>query len=210
MVRVERLRNSVRKMHEEIQNPNQATTQSAFRRVVDPDDIAAKYKLEVHFSQERSAHRPFGGSVHFWLSGTQFHGGGDEVIYPCPSERCVGLIPPKLNNGGLAVCPTCKQRWSSDNDLKEATYYKLPLQKWVEVVARDWQRLESNADIYLKFHPVDIQELAMIELNRGCGGEKVDHVRNSRRRVIYSLASMMKDLNAGADLNSRVLGFLTS
>lgn len=209
MVQIEKLRADVSELHAQLRNETRNDTRSAFRRVVDPDKTAAKYKLEVQFSQERSAHKPFAGSVHFWLSGTQLHGGGDELIYPCPDDLCGGLIPPKLNSDGVAVCPTCKRTWASDHDLKESTFYKLPIRKWAEVVARDWQRLEHNADVYLKFHPVDIRPLAMIELKRGCGGEKLDHARNSRRVAIYELSRILQDINAGAELSRCVFAFLT-
>ena len=85
------------------------------------DKVRARYKLEIHFGKNRSSmgmrsSQPFAGAVTYWLSGTKFHGGGDEKIYgedwskdpPFGTERRVRDLLPR---GCIQHVHKASRRW---------------------------------------------------------------------------------------------------
>lgn len=178
----------------------------------------AKYKLEVTFNNERSMHRPFGGTVTWWESGAKLHGGGDCKLYVCDCNAdyrqlegrgCGGLLPDSANGLNFIVCPSCGIMWKNEEVVGEI-WYRLTMQKWADVLTKWFMRLESNADIRIKYARDDIRTAAAQEQARNRGGELLAKVRDPERRAssIYPLAHIIRDTSAGADLRGRILAYL--
>ena len=175
------------------------------------EKVVATYKIEINFGKDRSTSGHFPGSLIIFRSGSAFDGGGDEPMFPCPDDRCSGLIPQELVSSMLriAVCPKCKRRWKQ-SDLHDMRLFRLTAQDWARVLSRYFIRLGSDADIYMKTHPLDIRGRTRNEQDRYRGGTTVNAARAKRVRVIYSLNNIYRDLSVGADLEGRFRAFLVS
>lgn len=178
----------------------------------------AKYKLEVTFNNERSMHRPFGGTVTWWESANKLHGGGDSKLYLCDcnadyphleGKGCGGFLPDSANGLNFIVCPSCGTMWKNEEVVGEI-WYKLPIQKWADVMLKWFVKLELNCDIRIKYARDDIRTAAMLEQQRDRGGELLQTVRDPERRAssTYPLANIIRDTSAGADLRGRILAYL--
>jgi len=174
----------------------------------------AKYKLEVLFNNERSAHKAFGGLVTWWESGSKLHGGGDSKMYMCPGKElagngCEALITSSVTGLNFLLCNACGGLWKGEQVHGEV-YYRLPMQRWAEVILRWFTWLGMDVDIRLKYSKDDIRTVAMKEQERQLGGELLRKARSSNRRTggIYTLERIIKDTSAGADLYGRILAFL--
>lgn len=187
------------------------------------DEIRAKYKLEVHFGKGRTSRSaPFAGAVTYWLSGTKFHGGGDEKIYECPNPECGAFILPhqikpgwrKDKNGkehmtSMSICGYCGQVWASDETIGER-FFKLTEQNWAYAILQLFQKLEMNADIYLKYHPTDVRYKASMEMARNRGGEEIAKARKNRGLHIYPLKNIITDTKNGANLYRKIRTFINA
>jgi len=164
--------------------------------------ITATYKIEIQFGRGRSREKAFPGSLHIYRSGSVLAGGGDEILYQCPDNSCSGIILPEHMGGAVAVCPQCHQSWNRDKDLSDTRLFRLPYDKWAEVIHRMFWRLGGDADVYLKTHGADIRDASLREQARQRMGEDYLKAR-TRIAVMYPLENIMKDKHAGADLMSR-------
>lgn len=176
----------------------------------------ATYKLEVMFDEERSFHRPFGGTLTLWESGNKLHGGGDTKLYICPGKElrkngCEGLLNDTSRSRHLLVCPSCGCLWNLGEVFGEI-YFRLPMEKWGDVLVSWFIKLNLDADVRLKYARDDIRTVAMKEQERNIGGELLLKARSEERRssAIYPLRNIIKDTSAGAGLHSRFLAFLKS
>lgn len=174
----------------------------------------ATHKLEVLFDGERSARRAFGGTVTWWESGNKLHGGGDSKVYLCPGKElkgngCEAFLPDKANGLNFIVCGACGSLWKGEQVYGEV-YYRLPLEKWADVLLSWFIRLKLDADIRLKYAKDDIRTVALREQEKHMGGELLHRAREESRRTggIYTLSNIIKDTSAGADLRGRILAFL--
>ena len=178
----------------------------------------ARYKLEVFFDGERSIHKPFGGLVTWWESGSKFHGGGDTKMYVCDNngnfpkltgKGCGALMPESSSGMTFLVCPKCGALWRNEEVVGEI-FYRLTAQNWAAVLVGWFRRLDLDADIRIKYARDDIRDVAMQEVERDRGGELLHRVRSEERRSVsvYPLMNIVKDTSAGADLYKRVLAFL--
>lgn len=77
-------------------------------------------------------------------------------------------------------------------------------EKIAEVVARYWHLLDSNADLYSKYHPKDIRK----EWLAGRTRSDQETWDEEDQLVIYSVHNIIKDTSAGADLIQRITAFL--
>jgi len=172
-------------------------------------DIKATYKLELNFGKERSRNVPFPGALTIFRSGTAFHGGGDEIVYPCPQDACPGIIPPELisETKVRAICPKCERMYHRDA-LQETRLFRLHAQKWATIITRYFIRLNHDADIYVKTHLACLHTHTTAEQSRDRGGEMLGRARGNRRRVIYPLEHIYKDLSAGAEIEKRFHAFI--
>lgn len=174
----------------------------------------ATYKIEVVFNRERSFHRPFGGIVTWWESGNKLHGGGDTKLYLCPGKErkkngCEAPLNESAHSGRFVICATCGSLWEP-HELHGEVYYKLPMEKWADVLLSWFVKFGLDADIRLKYAVGDIRSAAMKEQEKQHGGEILFKVRDAQKRAggIYTLDRIIKDTSAGADLRSRLLAFL--
>lgn len=174
----------------------------------------AKYKLEVMFHNARSMKDAFAGAVTFWESGTKLHGGGDAKMYLCPGKErkgngCTAFIHDASHGLTFLVCSSCGQLWKTEEVFGEV-FYRLPIQKWADVLTTWFMKLNMDADIRIKYARDDIRSVAMKEQERDRGGELLGKVRSDARRStsVYPLKNIIKDTNAGADLRGRILAYL--
>lgn len=185
----------------------------ALKRLIDleTEKITAQYKIEFFAGSDRSTWKPYRGSVTIFRSGTALHGGGDEVVYPCVNPTCPGFIPPELIVATVkkAGCPKCQQVWDQEL-LKEMFLAILPASKWAQVLARFYVRLGHNADLYLKYAPVDIRKSTVVEKEKDRGGSELLRARVGRKPVIYPLARIFSDLKHGADMLTRFQDFVNA
>lgn len=86
--------------------------------------------------------------------------------------------------------------------------FRLTHQNWATVITRFFLRLDSNADVYLKTHPIDLRTQTMKEQLKDMGGMQMRAARSKRVRVIYSLPRILKDMVKGADPEKRFYQFL--
>ena len=192
-----------------------------------PDErVRAKYKIEVHFGKNRTATGPNVAAVSAYESGARLNGEGDEMMYICSerdrglelgsskpkvrdhavergTEGCGAFIPGSRLRGGFAMCDACKRVIRADA-LTNMILVSLPTERLALLVAEWFRKLDSDCDIYLKYHPTDIRYQAMEN------AEGLDKARMLRGLSIYPLANIIKDTAAGATLDVRFAAFLSS
>lgn len=180
------------------------------------DDLQAKFKLEVAFSESRSRDKPFAGVVCAWTNGGFLHGGGDQVVYLCPQrvelpgggDRSCGA-PLSLVHVGkrVAVCSACR-RPSDPKNLVGQIVAKNTLQNWVTLIERVFHHLECNADLRMGHFDGDLRIATEEEKTHELHGEALNKVRNNRLWIAYPLRNIIKDTSSGATLSSRIRAFL--
>ena len=184
-------------------------------QVLAPESMA-KYKLEVMFGHRHTARNPTPGIVSWWVSGNKLHGGGDCKLYLCDAsvpelegKGCKQFIPESAHGLQYMVCPHCQTMWQANQVVGEI-FYRLPIQKWAEVLLKWYSKLELNADIYMKYARDDIRTAANKEQEKQLGGEVLAKARSFDRRSRYSypLKNIIKDTAAGANLLDRIRAFL--
>jgi hypothetical protein len=190
------------------------------------DDIRATYKLEVQFGKNRTASgRPYAGVMSAWLSGSKFHGGGDEKIFECPDPKCEAWILPHQitqrtvvrKEGGkdveefmsLSYCGSCAQVWRSEQTIGER-FFKLTEQDWAYAILKMFRRLHMDADIYLKYSREDIRHKSMMEMARNRGGEEIAKAHRLRGLHIYPLKNIVNDTKNGSELYGRIRAFINA
>ena len=192
----------------------------------------ARYKIEVHLGKDRTTHGLCPGAVLIWESGRRLHGGGDEKMYWCGYPEC--KKPMSTDNFGYmhVVGPTCQREQFLDHYAKAAhvkelraqgkgstdleklptvvgeLFFKLPHPKIADLLASAFNDLQRNADIYLKFHPLDIRYTGRLETTADIN--RLELGRQRRDPLIYPLSRIVKDLVAGADLRDRILAMITA
>lgn len=186
----------------------------ALDKLLAAEDLA-KYKLEVMFSHRHTARAPTPGTVTWWESGTKLHGGGDAKMYLCDNSDpsvapgCKRFIPDVSLGLSRIVCPHCRRLWKPEHLVGEI-FYRLPLEKWADVLLDWYTRLEMRTDIRIKYGRMSIRDAQTVEAERKLRGELLDKARSFDQRsvYIYSLKNIIKDTSAGADLRGRILAFL--
>lgn len=190
------------------------------------EHLAAMYKIEIHFGKKRTMSGPNVCAVSAYESGRHLNGDGDEMMYIC-SERdrglmvggqvtkdkdasiqkgndgCGAFISGKNLKGGLAMCGSCSRVIKAEA-LTNSVFFSLSNKQLASKITDWFRKLDSNCDIYVKFHPTDIRYLAMQKAHG------LDKARMLRGLSIYPLANIIKDTTAGASLESRINAFLSS
>lgn len=180
-------------------------------KLLEAKDLA-KYKIEVLFGRGFSTRKPSHGGVSFWESGNKLHGGGDTIMHFCPGKElkvndCDAFIPDASHGYGFLVCPRCGRTWDGEK-VGGQILARLQIQDWAKLVVKYFAKLEMRADIYVKYHPDDIRSAAALEQSKQRMGDVLQGARKSRRPRIYPLKNIIKDMNAGASLDDRILAFL--
>ena len=191
-----------------------------------PEKISAKYKIEIHFGKNRTMSGPNICAVSAYESGKHLDGDGDEMMYICAErdrglmvggqvskdrdapiqkgkDGCGSFISGKQLKSGFAMCTSCNQIVKADA-LTNSMFYSLSNKKLAAKIATWFRKLDSNCDIYVKYHPTDIRYIAMEQAHG------LDKARMLRGLSIYPLANIIKDTTAGASLESRIAAFLSS
>ena len=184
----------------------------------------AKYKIEIHFGKSRTTKGPNVGALTVFESGNRLNGEGDEMMYICsqrdsglalnapgykdkPIQRgtggCGAYIPGSAIRGGIANCPNCGSLINAEQ-LTSTQLFNLTTDSLAEKLCRWFEQLESNCDIYLKYHPTDIRYKAMEST------EGLDKARMLRGLTIYPLANIIKDTSNGASLKKRFVALLSN
>jgi len=179
--------------------------------------VPAKYKIEIHFNRNRTTAGPNTAAVTVFESGARLNGEGDELVYICTakdsglalnlpgvSDRpivkgeggCGGVIPGENLRGGVAVCPHCHSTISSEH-LTSTLLVHLSTKKLSVLVTDLFRKLNSDADIYIKYHPTDIRSAALNNPS------KLDKGRMSRGLTIYPIYNIIKDTTGGASVEGR-------
>jgi hypothetical protein len=181
------------------------------------EHVPAKFKIEIHFNKNRTTAGPNTAAVSIFESGARLNGEGDELVYLC-TERdkglalgmpgvkdrpvirgyggCGGVIPGSNLRGGVAMCPNCKSMISSEG-LTSTLLVNLTTKKLAALVTDIFRKLNSDADIYIKYHPTDIRSVALNNPN------SLDKGRMSRGLTIYPIFNIIKDTSGGASVEGR-------
>lgn len=172
--------------------------------------IKARWKIEITFLHNRQLHGKTPYACQIWESGKALNGEGDALAWWCLDGReghndgCRGIIPQDCVQNGIAVCPNCHmtinagllcEKTGGNASMQELSVYLADLFR---------KRLNSNADIYIKFHKTDPHYLAMLQRK---GKATADRLKGMH---IYPLRNIIRDVSAGADLATRFKSFLTS
>ena len=185
----------------------------------------AKYKIQIWFRSDRSLKAPITFSLSAWQSGKRLHGGGDEMMFICrrhahspdvtrsdakmsrghkiaPSKRgCGNFIPGEHAVGGALICPHCGVQHLPE-EVGDAVLFRLTADKAATVLAQWWRKLESNADLYAKYTPVDPRSIAMANLH------DIQTAREKKGLTIYPLKNIINDIANGSTVESRFKAFI--
>ena len=201
----------------------------------DKDKIRAKYKIEMHLGPDRStsALKPSAGLICIWESGKKFHGGGDDKMYWCGYDDCQKPFSTDLFALYHAVCPKCQREMFCDPDSKQGhvdhllaegqplkdidrlpcavgeKLFRLSPSKQADLVLKTFRALDSDADVYLKYHPKDIR-IDKVNPSSAESITKLVLARLRKKPLIYPLANIIKDTSAGADIHGRFLAMLVA
>ena len=185
----------------------------AFDKLLE-ENKKAKYKIEVMFRHSRRSTGLIDGILSIWESGTKLSGEGDAKVYFCPSKTlrkgtCEAILPDVSNGFGHLVCPNCGMRWKDDEVFGEV-FFKLPYEKWAEVLVTYYARTGHNSDIYLKYPKHDVRVIASKEQEKQLGGEQYAKLRSEKVLYIYRLDRIIKDTSSGSTLYDRFKALLTA
>lgn len=178
-------------------------------------EIRARFKIEISFGAGRTTAGPNLVGIQIWESGKKLHGGGDELMYYCQildpnkSDGCWSAISGdnigynQQTGEEIAFCSKCMRKWDPSK-LTTMRVFRLPTRKIAEIIETMFRQLQSNADIYCKYHPTDIRYQAMLK-EKGLA-----KARKLKGMHMYRLHNILKDTGAGADLQGRIFAFLSS
>ena len=194
-------------------------------KIVSGDGIRAGYKIEVLFGPDRSVLKEYYAFISLMESGKFLHGGGDSCVYFCLDRRVLGpasaalLLTSILDGkesrdkygcgypiidasmgGGIAHCPNCERMMQTDYLTGQLPFYGTT-QRLAKFVARYFDVLKHNADIYCKYHWTDIRYKSMEQ------GKGLDTARRLRGMFIYPLSRLLADTAGGASVESRLRAF---
>lgn len=179
----------------------------------------AKYKVEIHFNKNRTTAGPNTAAVTVFESGARLNGEGDELVYICNQRDkglalgmqdgkkydrsvvrgyhgCGGIILGAQIRGGVALCIKCESALSSE-ELTSTLLVHLTTKRLAALVTDLFRKLDSNADIYVKYHPTDIRSQAL-----SAPGD-LDKGRMQRGLTIYPLRNIIRDTVGGASVERR-------
>lgn len=172
----------------------------------------AKYKIDVLFTGERSALKPYPGIIALWTNGGSSHGGGDEVVYLCPTKLDTGHIcnaPVGITfvSRRVAVCESCSQVHRPEH-LTGQIFARLTNQNWSGLVLKVFNVLRANADIRIGMDKRDMRAHALAAVKQRSQGDVVNSIRLERQWVTYPLNAIIKDVGNGSDLQTRIRAFI--
>jgi len=178
------------------------------------DREGGRYKIDLLLGHGFSTRNPSTGMISFWDSGRALHGDGDTKLYVCPGKflersECETIIKGLAQGHDHAICVACGTNWKSAELIGEICYRLVP-QNWAKVLVKWIRALDMDTDVRIIYPPDDIRTSAVLEQERSRGGELLEKARSKRATKSYPAKSIMKDVNAGADLEARMLAFVRS
>lgn len=200
-----------------------AEADADINRILTGSDIRASFKIEIHFGPGRSGLKDFRALLLLMQSGKFFHGGGDGQMYTCLDHRlfekdnttppsCLPIIRKMMHErtewgcgapitgsdirGPVAMCPGCKNMIPAQHLTGQLPFYGSVVQL-AELATILFHRLKDDADVYCKYHPTDIRYKTQAEV------KGMEEARRLRGLMIYPLYRLMKDISAGATIESR-------
>ena len=206
----------------------QSESDPEVKKLLEADGIRAGYKIEIFFGKDRSSFKDYYALISIMESGKFFHGGGDANAYLCLDRRTLSpdsAVPmlvsildkktepdkygcgyPIVNasmGGGMALCPNCQRMVKTDFLTGQLPFHGTT-QDLAKFVARYFDVLKHNADVYCKYHWTDIRYKSM-EQAKG-----LETARRLRGMFIYPLSRILKDVSAGASLEGRFKAFFSA
>lgn len=188
-------------------------------------EIRAKFKIEIHFGPDRTTKKDFKALVLLMESGKFFHGGGDGQMYLCLDHRLFeesNTTPPSVLPtlkrmaqakeptphgcgapigsmniiADVALCTGCKRRIPSMHLTGQMPFYG-SIQELSELTELLFRKLNSDADVYCKYHPLDIRYRTQAEV------KGMEEARRLRGAFLYPLKHIIQDTSTGASLVDR-------
>lgn len=190
----------------------------------------ARYKIELMFGKDRRTAGLCSGLLSIWESGLRLHGGGDDKMYWCGYPKCGKPMASSNFAYAHVVCPSCQKEQFLDPKAKAdhvqylrregkslADIDKLPIvggeklfklfpERIADLLVTTFNDLDRNADIYLKYSPLDMRYDKAHESVQDL--KRLDVARMRREPVIYSRARIIQDLSSGADLRALFLAMI--
>lgn len=195
-------------------------------RSLNAHKVKGKYKIQIWFKSDRSTKKPIAFSLSAWQSGMRLHGGGDEMMFLCrrhagvrdllpsemkfrnaenkvqPTPRGCGLFIPGQNSvNGRVMCPHCGANHDAEH-IGDAVFFRLTVDKAVKVLVDWYKKLDSCADLYAKYTPLDPRTVMM--------GKSLDArtAREKKGLTIYPWKNILEDTANGSTLESRFKAFI--
>lgn len=176
------------------------------------DNKAAKYKIQITFNHKRKNWQTTPCTLTCWESAGNLNEDNDKILFLCRAEKDPRLgcgFPfleePKrcLINGFPTRVFECKNCPKKDNDYRlilatavsQIVYFNLPPKKLALKIYDYFRKLESNADIYIKYFKDDFR-----------GGVLTDNADF----VIYPLERIIKDSTNNSLVLKNIETFLSS
>ena len=189
--------------------------------------LKGKYKIQIWFKSDRSMSKPIAFSLSAWQSGKRLHGGGDEMMFLCrrhatarsvapfevaakignnyrakPTKRGCGLFIPGENSvNGRILCPHCGTSHAAE-EVGDAVFYRLTADKAAKVLVDWYYKLESCADLYAKYSPLDPRTIMMAQAY----DPRV--ARQKKGLTIYPFHNIVTDISNGSTLENRFKAFI--
>ena len=184
------------------------------------DEVIANYKLEVMFGTKHTVRGLAYGVLTIWENASKIHGSGDSSLYICPGKtlkknECEAIIPDNAMGLSVVMCTKCAVLWKRE-ELYSEQFFRLPIQRWADVLLYWFVKTGMDADICLKYSykykNMDIRQAAGAEQEKQLKGDFLNRVRDAQHRIprTYPLKNIIKDTSAGADLYTRILAFVRS
>jgi hypothetical protein len=179
-------------------------TDTTAARAMFETDLAAEHKIEVTFGKKRTRVQSI-GCIQILESGTALHGGGDIKLYWCPN--CDKAMQYSSKAPGQPFCEHCSKPCTSEEMVGER-FFRCSIQDLAKMVEKIFHGLNSNADIYVKYHPTDLRR-STLEYTAEDQAVKLGQARAGRQRpVIYPMSNIIKDASSGKDISTCIKNFL--
>lgn len=166
-----------------------------------PEDIKAKFKIEIMFDPHRTTQGPNLYLITIWDTSGSLSADGDVLLHFCPD--CPNSI--LQLQGDVQFCPSCRKPIpeGKTQDTKVCRTLTSTLAEKLETL---FHKLQDQVDIVVKYHKKDIRYTM-----KTFSGKKLDQSRAQRNISVYSLRRILQDTQqGGAPLRDRLYAFLTA
>lgn len=169
--------------------------------------VRAKFKIEITFGADRTTMGPNTVQMKIWESGKRLNGGGDDQAFWClnkdGTQGCGKIFTSEHVKNGIGFCPHCKMGVNASM-LVDGRVGLFSTKTLAAVLEQTFRELQSDADIYVKYHKYDARFIAMM---KDKGHETAKRLKGMH---IYPLKNILKDTAHGASISKRFFAFLTA